>query len=605
VITPATVPEFDPAGPFCVGETPRELLAADRNGITGTWNPAVINTSEPGFTTYIFTPDDGYECALNDTLVIEVRDVITPEFEFPDRICQFSTPPALPDTSLNGVFGSWTPATIDTGEPGSFEYVFKPDESFICADSFVMTIQIDTVIIPQFAPIEPLCQNDTPPALPEANFNGTTGTWIPDEIRTDSVGIFPYVFEPDEGYNCAFTDTLWVEVKPWIQPEFDPVDTLCIGEIPPALPDSSNNGISGTWSLYGIPTDTIRTDEAGLFLYHFIPDEGYDCIETRNLPVTVIENTPPVAEGDSVFTLQDEQVTIDILGNDFDPNGEIDETTITLLQAPTHGTAEINPATGVVTYTPEPGYFGMDTLYYSVCDDGIPCGVLCDSARVIIEIGEPNHPPVAVVDSFTVMCFPLTGELLDNDYDPDKDDELTMSSWPVEEAEHGIVDLHSDGSFVYMPDEGYMGADSFIYRVCDNGIPVMCDEAQVWIYVLPDADCDGVPDYEDDVDTDCALMIPEGFSPNGDGVHDFFQIYCMDKYPDAVMRIFDRAGNKLFEKQHYGNLDYWGSDQEAWWWGKTQNKWVLGRGNLPAGNYLYVLELGNGEVRTGTVMIAY
>jgi gliding motility-associated-like protein len=123
-------------------------------------------------------------------------------------------------------------------------------------------------------------------------------------------------------------------------------------------------------------------------------------------------------------------------------------------------------------------------------------------------------------------------------------------------------------------------------------------------YSNDDLDIDGHPEYLD-VGNDCELFIPEGFSPNGDGVHDFFQVYCIQKYPNAVMMIFDRAGHKLFEKEHYGNLEYWGSDEDAWWWGVSEHKWTLGRGTLPAGNYVYILDLGNGEVRTGTVMISY
>ncbi len=118
-------------------------------------------------------------------------------------------------------------------------------------------------------------------------------------------------------------------------------------------------------------------------------------------------------------------------------------------------------------------------------------------------------------------------------------------------------------------------------------------------------DCEGLPGGEDQPDTECSLFIPEGFSPNGDGVHDFFRVYCIEKYPDAILRVFDRSGSKIFQKHHYGNLDYWGTDENAWWWGTAESRWVISRGTLPAGTYLYVLELGNGEVRTGTVMIAY
>ena len=71
------------------------------------------------------------------------------------------------------------------------------------------------------------------------------------------------------------------------------------------------------------------------------------------------------------------------------------------------------------------------------------------------------------------------------------------------------------------------------------------------------------------------------------------------------MRIFNRNGNKLFEKEHYGNLEIWGSNEAAWWWGTSENNLTIGGGTLPAGNYVYVLQLGNGEERTGTVMISY
>ena len=89
-------------------------------------------------------------------------------------------------------------------------------------------------------------------------------------------------------------------------------------------------------------------------------------------------------------------------------------------------------------------------------------------------------------------------------------------------------------------------------------------------------------------------------------MHDFFQILCIQNYPNARLMIFNRNGNKLFDKRHYGNLDVWGSDADAWWWGKSEHKLTLGQsGRLPSGNYVYVLELGNGKVKNGTVMIAY
>jgi hypothetical protein len=113
-------------------------------------------------------------------------------------------------------------------------------------------------------------------------------------------------------------------------------------------------------------------------------------------------------------------------------------------------------------------------------------------------------------------------------------DNFQIITWPMVDVQNGTVSIESDGAFVYMPDEGFVGIDTFVYRICDDGFPSMCDEATVWINVLPAVDCDGLPGDEDEPITECSLFIPDGFSPNGDGVHDFFQIYCIEKYPDAV-----------------------------------------------------------------------
>lgn len=119
----------------------------------------------------------------------------------------------------------------------------------------------------------------------------------------------------------------------------------------------------------------------------------------------------------------------------------------------------------------------------------------------------------------------------------------------------------------------------------------------------------------------CLVLVPEGFSPNGDGVHDYFQIVINTNcYPNATMKIFNRNGNLLFEKEHYGNLDYWsGSSLYAWWWGTTE--FVSDQGSctwtgLPGkivktGTYTWVLILGESicgcpnNTMTGAVGVMY
>ncbi|MDB4103925.1 PKD domain-containing protein [Salibacteraceae bacterium] len=68
------------------------------------------------------------------------------------------------------------------------------------------------------------------------------------------------------------------------------------------------------------------------------------------------------------------------------------------------------------------------------------------------------------------------------------------------------------------------------------------------------------------------IFIPSSFTPNGDGVNDFFEVYGAD-LQEVKLWIFDRWGNELF----------YGEDDLARWDGKIEGKL------LPIGAYAYVL----------------
>ncbi|MEY3443849.1 MAG: hypothetical protein RLZZ519_2130 [Bacteroidota bacterium] len=84
-------------------------------------------------------------------------------------------------------------------------------------------------------------------------------------------------------------------------------------------------------------------------------------------------------------------------------------------------------------------------------------------------------------------------------------------------------------------------------------------------------------------------FVTEAFSPNGDGVNDFFYVEGISRYPDLSLVVFDRFGAEVYRTEHYNN-DWFGT-------GKSGN-------NLPMGDYFYILDFGTDrETLHGNVLI--
>jgi hypothetical protein len=104
-------------------------------------------------------------------------------------------------------------------------------------------------------------------------------------------------------------------------------------------------------------------------------------------------NHPPVARNDEATTTPSTAITIDLLANDSDPDG--DPLTVTGVSDPPNGTAE-NTGGGQATYTPDPGFAGTDTFTYEVSDGrgGTATG------SVAVEVRCPATPEVTFADDF-------------------------------------------------------------------------------------------------------------------------------------------------------------------------------------------------------------
>jgi len=198
---------------------------------------------------------------------------------------------------------------------------------------------------------------------------------------------------------------------------------------------------------------------------------------------------PPLALDDRTTTPAGTAVSVPVLANDHDPDGDVLGSP-TIVVDPEHGTATV--VGDAVVYVPSPGYEGPETLTYEVCDGG----GLCDEAVVVIVVGGPNGDngvPVARDDSAT------TGEgvtvqvpVLANDSDPDGD---RLSGGPACDPLNGTAAFQADGTLLYTPDTDFVGVDRFCYVVCDTAGACAVADVSVTVMAGPNQPPVAVDDF--------------------------------------------------------------------------------------------------------------
>lgn len=208
---------------------------------------------------------------------------------------------------------------------------------------------------------------------------------------------------------------------------------------------------------------------------------------------------------------------------------------------------------------------------------GLTCLVLCDeygtcdTTFLWLDVRAPSleEPPLARND--TVSGLPgqtLVIPVLLNDDFSAQHPQFSMSL--LQGPLHGLAVLNADGTVTYRSEADFCGEDMFRYRICHG---MECAVAVVIILVL--------------CEEDGRLEVFSGFSPNGDGINDFFTIRGIEESPGSHLRVFNRWGNLVLDRVGYQNN-----------WDGTWNGTIL-----PDGTYYYILSRPNGPVQSGWVQL--
>ncbi|WP_341218465.1 Ig-like domain-containing protein, partial [Neptunomonas phycophila] len=231
-------------------------------------------------------------------------------------------------------------------------------------------------------------------------------------------------------------------------------DSLSVNTSPIVAPLHGSLTLNGDGSFVYIPDPNYNGNDT--FTYQVIDADGGTANAVVSLTVNAVNDTP-IATGESATTDEDTPVTVDVLANDTDADGDslsVDSATAT------NGTVAINPD-GTITYTPDANFTGSDTITYTVSDGNGGTS----TATVAVTINAVNDNPTTTGESATTdEDTPVTVDVLANDSDVDGDT-LSVDSAT---AANGTVAINPDGTITYTPNANFTGSDTITYTVSDG-----------------------------------------------------------------------------------------------------------------------------------------
>ncbi|MDH3308253.1 MAG: Ig-like domain-containing protein, partial [Acidimicrobiia bacterium] len=247
-------------------------------------------------------------------------------------------------------------------------------------------------------------------------------------------------------------------------------------------PSNGTLDLNGSGSVTYTPTQDYYGSDS--FTYQVCDTTGLCDSATVSLTVNP-QPDPPVARNDSASTGEDNAVTIDVIANDSDADGDLVPGSVTAPATTANGGTLTNHLDGTLTYTPAAHFNGTDTFTYQVCDST----PTCVTVSVSVSVAAVNDVPTPQDDAFTIdEDDPATLlDLADNDTDPDGNGDIDLTSLTILSGPgNGTVTNHLNGTVAYTPAADFNGTDTIVYQICDAAGE--CGTATATIVVGPVAD---------------------------------------------------------------------------------------------------------------------
>jgi gliding motility-associated-like protein len=487
------------------------------------------------------------------TVTVTVIPIDNPAWTSPGATCVPAGPINLDALITGTTGGTWsgtgvTGSTFDpTSLAGQTINITYTVGTSPCQQTSTQSISVQATISGAWTSPGTICESDGIVNLNSLITGTAGGSWT-------GTGVTGNTFDPT-GLSGTVSITYSVGVNPCLDAvshdiivnssPLDPIvtandDTVCVGET--VVITGSGSGVGTTYNIYDAPTggNLIGTSPMTFTAtatdsYYIQATNSNGCVNLGGTEeiIIVVNNNPVVDAGANVQLCPFDNTNLTATGGG-NYLWSTTETTATINVAPVSNT------TYYVTVTNSDGCSAMDSVTVTIYTGAGTLDAILDSTTteentsVITDVATND---VGNISDVTILNGPSNGT-------------TTVNGTNID----------------YTPNSGFLGYDTLTYIACDAFCTSYCDTAILIIRVTEEV----------------ILTVPSGFSPNGDGLNDVFEIIGLYKFPENELFIYNRWGELVYYSKPYNND----------WSGQSNNdKLKLTGDEVIDGTYFYVLKL--------------